>query len=106
MVELPAKPESVSHVSDARWEAALDAALKCAGDYGRVHEALNQGYIDHARCLILLNEVDEPKDPIDEAIDAAWRQFTGGRSGEEHVRPAFSIAIRAHVIPALEKRNG
>jgi hypothetical protein len=106
MVELPAKPESVSHVSDAHWEAALDAALKCAGDFGRVHESLNQGYIDHARCLILLGEVDEPKDPVDEAIDAAWSEFKGDGGGWEFMRPAFSIAIRAHVIPALEKRNG
>ena len=72
---LPPKPEAVAHVSDAHWEAALQRAYDIGGYITSISILLTDGIyhrvarsvIDHARCLILLNEVPEPVDPIEVA---------------------------------------
>jgi hypothetical protein len=77
-MKLPAKPAVVAHVSDAHWEAALDAAFgKIDNGYSPwrlwIHDTPVAALLtDHARCLILLGEVPEPVDPLDVAIAAVW----------------------------------
>jgi hypothetical protein len=70
---LPTKAAAVAHVSDAHWEAALDAADKNWKGYASDHNC--RVIIDHARCLILLGEVPEPVDPIEAAIDKVWNDL-------------------------------
>lgn len=72
---LPDKPEQVKDVSDRLWEAALDKANALWRDEPMLYR---QKTADHARCLILLGEVEEPRDPLDEAIEAFWREWFGG----------------------------
>jgi len=68
-MNLPTKPESVAHVSDAHWEKALE---KAHPKWFNIRGLAGFDLIaDHARCLILLGEVQEPADPISDAIKAA-----------------------------------
>lgn len=69
MTTLPEKPAIVADVSDAKWEAALDAANPDWRFYRSSGEKMTH-IIDHARCLILLGEVPEPVDPIEAAMRA------------------------------------
>jgi len=87
---LPTKPDAVAHVSDAHWEAALRQAWNIfaskrphtiafeRADWGAAE--ITPTIIDHARCLILLNEVPEPVDPLEVAMDALWDSWNGGWS--------------------------
>jgi hypothetical protein len=69
-MNLPDKPEAVTHVSDALWEAALKQVTDgyCITVFDNY---MHPKIIDHARCLILLNEVAEPVDPLRQL----WREF-------------------------------
>ena len=66
-MSLPEKHPDVADVSDALWEAALELAHP---DFRTLYRAREfHSAIHHARCLILLGEVEEPVDPTDAAID-------------------------------------
>jgi len=110
---LPDKPEQVKDVSDRLWEAALrmawgkvrgDTGFLC--DFGYVDwQGHGSSYaIDHARCLIMLGEVEEPRDPLDEAIEAAADTFQAlFNSGENPtLRDDFIQAVRQHLGPFLK----
>ena len=101
MNALPKKPDAVAHVSDSLWEAALQAAwglLKkseatswCTFELVTWSDAGALIVIEHARCLILLGEVVELVDPIEEAIEAAWRSLD-----TESLKTEFNVACRKH----------
>jgi hypothetical protein len=90
---LPPKPEAVAHVSDQHWEAALVRSDADWTMYKPTGELLPR-VIDHARCLILLNEVQEPVDLIDDAIWALHRSYEEKGIFLEPVK--FRAACRKH----------
>jgi hypothetical protein len=99
---LPDKPSAVAHVSDAHWEAALDAAYgKLAVHYiswrDRDPGADAWPQVEIARCLILLGEVPEPVDPLDAAIAAVWNDTFDCSQGPL----ALNSAIRKRLAPFL-----
>jgi hypothetical protein len=89
-MKLPDKPQQVAHVSDALWEAALDAAY--AYWRGLPDGILFRLTIDHARLLIMQGEVEEPIDPLDAALDALWDSWSGA-----WVKCQMKTAIRKHL---------
>jgi hypothetical protein len=105
-MKLPYKPAAVARVTDAHWEAALRHAWSIFASkrpstidfevvYWGVAE-ITPTIIDHARCLILLNEVPDPVDPLDAAIDAAWADWLAYAEDpmlEEH----FAAVIHRHL---------
>ena len=110
MSNLPPKPEAVAGVSDRLWEAALDAAAQKNIVYGWEHVALNfhpdcrGAVIDHARCLILLKEVEEPRCPLDEAIEAAYKDCQNKPwISSEKAKEQFTDSIHQHLGPFLKE---
>jgi hypothetical protein len=94
-MKLPPKPESVSHVTDAHWEAAIAAASIphwhiCWESWsGWLREAT----IDHARCLILLGEVKEPLDLFEAACGRIVQDWYSTRT----VPTSMADIIRKHL---------
>jgi hypothetical protein len=100
VMNLPPKPESVSHVTDAHWEAALRQAWLIFSskrpstiDFEVVYWGVAEiapTIIDHARCLILLGEVKEPVDPLGVAfarlLDEYWSDGILSRDLESIIR--------------------
>jgi hypothetical protein len=89
---LPTKPDAVAHVSDAHWEAALDKTGRNWKYY--THACILPAIIDHARCLILLNEVPEPVDSISLAASQIWGVANGPHCDAV---PRIEAAIRKHL---------
>jgi hypothetical protein len=89
-MNLPPKPPAVAHVSDAHWEAALNQAVENGEGLFSYYAPL---IVHHARCLILLNEVAEPVDPIEAAMDA---MFDLRLNWSGYGPAAFKRACRKH----------
>lgn len=101
---LPDKPEAVKDVSDRLWEAALRKAYSTwkTQAFGFAKTINYPELIDHARCLILLGEVEEPRDPIDEAIEAAHKAYWSASWHTSTTLPVFAEAVRTHLGPFLK----
>lgn len=104
---LPDKPEQVKDVSDRLWEAALDKVTRFYG-YNCWSEAcfwitdrLEALLIDHARLLILQGEVTEPRDPLDEAIEALINEWMVARDASP-ILDYMKRNIRTHLGPFLK----
>ena len=94
-MKIPNKPKDVAHVSDALWETALFAA-----DHGWPMVVLGSqcmmNIIDHARCLILLGEVQEPVDPIEAATEAACLDYKSEKYLGKPGDVVFTLVCRKH----------
>lgn len=108
---LPDKPEQVKDVSDRLWEAALDKAWASLNGFRHWTEwdgcsVMWDLLINHARCLIMLGEVEEPRDPLDEAIEAVYRECHLLSRDVEIRFPRrlgeLNTAIRTHLGPFLK----
>lgn len=106
---LPPKPAAIAQISDALWRTALVQAgrqmngLVC--DYETLCENVQiSKVIDHARCLILLQEVGANGDPLDKAINAAFNTYDNGlENGGANRAEIFAKAIRSHLGPFLKE---
>jgi len=107
---LPDKPEQLKDVSDRLWEAGWQAALSEIGydehDWGDfLPFQREKGNVDAIRLatslaahLIKSGQVEEPRDPLDEAIDGLFVEWCSGAFDTD----TFRKSIRTHLGPFLK----